>query len=215
MYKLSKMLLRNLSTLNRVQRKSLIQSNTEMAKLLNDVKISSLEKQLEVQRESATEQLKLLQKIVALQSETLGFREAEILSLKHKLHCRGVIERFEYTHSTRLALNSNVSRTKTWTSLLDDYNLEQELAVIFQISAELPVSDQTLQNKRGSTPISTVRSAIVNRITNLYARLSQDIHRDPSGQRQCLIDSTYLDKCEVEFIIYLCKKIPVAYEVYS
>lgn len=129
-----------------------------------------------------------------------SFLESELLAVKHKLHCRGVIERFEILRSSAFIGQPKMTRSATWNKILsNDINLQTSLT--------------ELKGFPSSISPSSVPAVISKLITEFYRRLSNDIHKDPSGQTMCIINKSFCSDWEMGFMVQICKSIPVRHKV--
>lgn len=141
-------------------------------------------------------------KDVNLEKEMIirSFLESELLAVKHKLHCRGVIERFEIIRSSAFIGQPKMTRSATWNKILNnDVNLQKSLS--------------DLKGFPSSVSPSSVPVVIAKLITEFYRRLSNDIHRDPSGQTMCVINKSFCSDWEMGFMVEICNSIPVRHKV--
>lgn len=129
-----------------------------------------------------------------------SFLESELLAVKHKLHCRGVIERFEVLRSSAYIGQPKVTRSALWNKILNsDLDLQKSLS--------------ELKGFPSSVSPSSVPVVIAKLITEFYRRLSNDIHKDPSGQTMCIINKEFCSDWEMGFMVEICKSIPVRHKV--
>lgn len=129
-----------------------------------------------------------------------SFLEAELLSIKHKLHCRGVIERFEHITSSAFVGQPKMTRSATWVKILkNDYDLQKSLSELKGFPLSVASSD--------------VPVVIAKLVREFYQRLSNDIHKDPSGQTMCIINKNFCSDWEMGFMVEICKAIPVRHKV--
>lgn len=128
-----------------------------------------------------------------------SFLEAELLSIKHKLHCRGVIERFEHI-TTSAFVGPKLTRSATWVKILkNDYELQKSLSELKGFPSSVPPCD--------------VPTVITKLVREFYQRLSNDIHKDPSGQTMCIINKNFCSDWEMRFMVEICNSIPVRHKV--
>jgi len=129
-----------------------------------------------------------------------GYIETELLALKHKLHCRGVIERFEILRTSAYTGQPKMTRSAAWQKILStDLDLQKCLSELKGFPSSISPS---------STPI-----VIAKLITEFCRRLSNDIHRDPSGQTVCVINKSFCSDWELGFMVKICTSIPVRHKV--
>lgn len=129
-----------------------------------------------------------------------SYLESELLAVKHKLHCRGVIERFEVLRSSAFIGQPKMTRSALWNKILNnDIDLQKSLS--------------ELNGFPSSVSPSTVPVVVAKLITEFYRRLSNDIHKDPSGQTMCIINKEFCSDWEMGFMIEICKAIPVRHKV--
>ncbi|KAJ6646605.1 hypothetical protein Bhyg_01818 [Pseudolycoriella hygida] len=129
-----------------------------------------------------------------------SFLEAELLAVKHKLHCRGVIERFEILRSSAFINQPKMTRSATWNKILNnDMDLQNSLSELKGFPSPVSSSERN--------------TVIAKLVTQFYRRLSDDIHRDPSGQIMCIINKNFCSDWEMGFMVEICKSIPVRYRV--
>lgn len=129
-----------------------------------------------------------------------SFLESELLAVKHKLHCRGVIERFEILRSSAFVGQPKMTRSAVWNKILnDDINLQ--------------ISLTALKGFPLSVSPSSINVVIAKLITEFYRRLSNDIHKDPSGQTMCVINKSFCSDWEMGFMVEICNAIPVRHKV--
>lgn len=129
-----------------------------------------------------------------------SFLESELLAVKHKLHCRGVIERFEVYRTSAFVGQPKMTRSALWNKILDNDN-------------DLQKTLSELQGFPPSVSSSSVNVVIAKLITEFYRRLSNDIHKDPSGQTMCIINKSFCSDWEIGFMVEICKSIPIRYKV--
>ncbi|XP_037032754.1 uncharacterized protein LOC119071794 [Bradysia coprophila] len=129
-----------------------------------------------------------------------GYLESELLAVKHKLHCRGVIERFETLRTSPYVGQPKMTRSATWQKILStDLELQRCLSELKGFPSSVSPS---------STPI-----VLAKLVTEFYRRLSNDIHRDPSGQTMCVINKSFCSDWEMGFMVKICSSIPVRHKV--
>lgn len=129
-----------------------------------------------------------------------SYLESELLAVKHKLHCRGVIERFEILKTSAFVGQPKMTRSATWQKLLNtDIDLQKSLSELKGFPSSVSPS---------SIPVVTAKL-----VTEFYRRLSNDIHRDPSGQTVCVINRNFCSDWEMGFMVKICSSIPVRHKV--
>lgn len=129
-----------------------------------------------------------------------SFLESELLAVKHKLHCRGVIERFAALRSSAFIGQPKMTRSAVWNQILNnDIDLQMSLSM--------------LKGFPTSVSPSSVNIVIAKLITEFYRRLSNDIHKDPSGQTMCIINRSFCSDWEMGFMVEICNSIPVRHKV--
>lgn len=129
-----------------------------------------------------------------------SYLESELLAVKHKLHCRGVIERFETLRTAAYIGQPKITRSATWQKILStDLNLQRSLC--------------ELKGFPSSVLQSSAAMVIAKLVTEFYRRLSNDIHRDPSGQTMCVINKSFCSDWEMGFMVTICSSIPVRHKV--
>lgn len=129
-----------------------------------------------------------------------SFLESELLAVKHKLHCRGVIERFEALRSSAFIGQPKMTRSAVWNKILNN-------------DIDLQISLSVLKGFPSSVSPSSVNVVIAKLITEFYRRLSNDIHKDPSGQTMCIINKSFCSDWEMGFMVEICNSIPVRHKV--
>lgn len=129
-----------------------------------------------------------------------SYLESELLAVKHKLHCRGVIERFETLRTAAYIGQPKITRSASWQKILStDLDLQKSLCELKGFPSSVSPS---------STPM-----VIAKLVTEFYRRLSNDIHRDPSGQAMCVINKSFCSDWEMGFMVKICSSIPVRHKV--
>lgn len=129
-----------------------------------------------------------------------SYLESELLAFKHKLHCRGVIERFENLRSSPFTGQPKMTRSATWQKILaHDNDLQKCLSELKGFPSSVSPA---------SVPVVTAKL-----VTEFYRRLSNDIHRDASGQTMCVINKNFCSDWEMGFMVKICSAIPVRHKV--
>lgn len=129
-----------------------------------------------------------------------GYLEADLLSAKHNLHCRGVIERFVNLKVPSSIGQHKFSSVNTWTMIFTG-----DQVLLSRLSG--------LKGFPDNTPEPAKALATAKMIAQFYKRLSNNMHNDPSGQRTCIIDKGFCSEWELNFMIEICNLIPIRHEV--